>query len=609
MTAEVFAFEGNLPSEKVVSWGTAAIRRNGRVWNPVTGRECSEADAQDLVDDGHLSLLPTPIRLTAAHANRPLVVTTIRLEAVYSEYLLADTGRVGGLAGSTRSGGYQVYVFTDIEAFDRYATPVIDDLLHRVLFKESEGEGIKKELVTLGLTLNSAHPFLLATKVHISSHDPFVRELARANLRDAESTRAFDDALTSFLRLESDYELIYEGGVAEGGGLDLDVATQTFNNLSYIHRHLAPTLAKDYPFLRDAFAPPRFQEMRAASAHLSFSTGPQDLPLGQRLARVVELRAIEAALGGRAAEDIRSNVKFEQAVRSLVNPSPETRVAHRPIDKDEAVPVEEIEPAPQSALPETETLVLLGFQEGLKNFANQIGIRLGPSTHVWVSAIDNGSGEQPEGVEVLQQGNTFLFRPAVFSVERRLHAGRETFFLLRMKLLSAGDSAVLTALPSSVVQGAFLVDLEIQVKLVDDDQLSITGAPSVTGLSGRTLGMSAAWLRTFTHGVRPREMMVGQGQLGRWLHPVRPPKPSALARVLLALEKLEHEAPVADVVATINRLFNVNVRSNNTRREVLNNPELLRFVGDDQKTMQMTDAGQQFLTAYFRAGGAAEPTD
>lgn len=459
------------------------------------------------------------------------------------------------------------------------------------------------ELLRLGLTLHSGHAFLLAAWVHVSEHDSFVEELARANLRSDDSRSDFDEILSSFRLLDRNYELIYEGGVAEGGGIDLNVAAKTFSNLHYIHQQIAPTLGRDYPCLQRAFAPPRFQEMRAASAHITFSAGPPTRPLGERLARVVELRAIRAALEGRAPEEVKANPRFEKAVTAVLAPSPDTTVSHRPMGEEAAVSVESDLAAPDLPV-RAEQLVLLGFQESLKDRAHRIGIRVGPDAHIWVSAIDNGAGERPEGVEFLLEGNDFLFRPAVFVLERRVQGRRETHYLLRMAFLDPGETAVVTALPSALVKGAYLVDVEVQVRRSTEDTLDVDGATSVHGLSGRTLGMAAGWLRAFARGCREREVDAARHEGTRWIQPARVPKPSALARLLVALDTLGGEARVSDVVHEINLLFDTTVRTNNTRREVLRHPDLLEFVGEDRRTVRITDVGTAYLSAYLRAGGS-----
>ncbi len=600
---EVFAFEGTMPTDKAASWGGAALRDGARVWNPGTGRSCSEEDARRLIADGHLTALPAPVQVEPRYRNRPLIVAIVRTSAPYSSFLVADTGKLGGLAAHGRTHGFVVYVFVNQSAFDRYARSVIDDLLHRILFGEDMDDAGRNELARLGLMLHSEHPFLLATWVHLATHDEFVEEIARASLRGEDNVHTFEDALLAFRSLDADYELIYDGGVSEGGGMDLDVAANTFNNLHYIHRQIGPTLERDFPFLHRGFAPPRFQEMKAASAHITFSAGPRDRPLGERLARVVELRALQVALAGGAPSEIRANPRFQQAVRAVVDPGPQTVVMHRPLNAEVPEPVEPVA-TEVGSVTRSEPLVVLGFQEDVKDRAHRIGIRIGPKTHIWVSATDNGEGETPEGVKVLHEGNDFLFRPAVFTVERRVDsAGRESHCLLRMKFLQAGDEAVLTALPSFLVDGAYLVGVELPVRRISEDVLRVVGIGEVPGLSGTTLGLAAGWIRSFARACRDMEIAAGRYEGSRWLQPARAPKPTALARVIVALHRLGGEAAVPDLVDEVNALFDANVRTNNTRREVLNHPDLIIFAAHDSRIAALTALGQAYAISYLRAGG------
>lgn len=115
--------------------------------------------------------------------------------------------------------------------------------------------------------------------------------------------------------------------------------------------------------------------------------------------------------------------------------------------------------------------------------------------------------------------------------------------------------------------------------------------------------MAAGWLRGFARGCRDREVAAARHDGARWIQPPRPPKPSALARVLVALQALGGEAPVPDVVDAVNRFFETNVRTNNTRREVLLHQELFEFVDEERKVIRLTDGGQEYLQAYLRAGG------
>lgn len=601
MSYEVFAFEGNIPAEAPISWGAGAISDGSKVWNRGSGRECTVEAAEGLIQAGHLTRLPNRIAVPSVHHAKPLVVALVRLDAKFTDFLLADTGRVGGLAAHHRASGYQTYVFADVPAFDVYANGVIDGLLNRILFAEDDDE-TRTGLIRLGLTLNSGHPFLLATWVHFDEQGTLTETLARANLPDERRVTQFEQALSSFRRIDSNYELVYEGGVAEGGGLSLDVATNTFGHLRYVHRHLTPTLGKEFPFLDDHFGSPHFQEMLAASAHITFSSGPKSKPLGERLARIIELQALEAALTGHAPDSVRANANFERAIRSLVSPSPETKVLQRSVLSDQTHVIDYRDgPFADSGPPEG--MLVLGFLDGIKDSAQHIGVRVG-SKAIWVSAIDNGRGEVPEGANVVRQGNAFLYRPATFLLERQVRGERVVFHLLKMAFLDAGAEATLSAIPSSIVEGAFLADLELDVKVPREGDLTIASVGTLTGLSAVTVGAAANWLRDFMKQARVLELAASQHASSRWLVPPRPPKPTALARVLIVLADLGFEAPVPDVVQAINTRFDANVRTNNTRREVLNNPEFLEFTGDDSKEIRATEAGRKFVEVYQKAGGS-----
>jgi hypothetical protein len=99
------------------------------------------------------------------------------------------------------------------------------------------------------------------------------------------------------------------------------------------------------------------------------------------------------------------------------------------------------------------------------------------------------------------------------------------------------------------------------------------------------------------------------GPASRWIGPPRIDEASPLARVVIVLQSRDGAANVSVIRTLVERRFGRAVRGNNTRREVIRNPELLEFDAENGQLVRLTEHGARFYTAYVGAGGASQKLD
>jgi hypothetical protein len=600
----IVGFEGNMPSNTLVSWGVAAVQtEDHRVLNGTTGRDSSVERFDELVERGFVTRLPHTLDVDSRHNGLGLVVVVINMELGYAQHLTIDTGRAGGLLAHRRAGGFQYYVFSSLRSYDDYANEVVSGILELVLFQERD-PAAQFELVQAGLVVHSAHPHLNAVRVYLSGNNDLVRSLARASVTSPADRQVFEGLLETLDLLDSDYELVYEDGIAEGGGFDIDVAVATFRGLLDIHKTLSPYLRNTYSFLRDAFMPPRLHHMKAGSARLSFTAGGEGHSLGERLARVIEIRAIEAVLRGDVPDDLMGNRVVEKAVRTVVEPGEDTTVKQRAIGRSSEERLYVDERRSQVGRISAHRVAVLGFQMGQVRDLRAIEIRFAARKRVLVSTTDDGDGERPHGLDFLRSESDYLYKPAVFDlqVERNHDSGRVNFHLRNMYILSPGRSSTITSIASRVVDGAFLVGLNFPAVRRDDDVLEVRGQP-IGGLGERTLALANTWFNRYAEVCLDVELSAVDSPDVRWIQPPRPPSVSALHRVVSVLQAEGGTALVSRLVDRINAEYDAYVRVNNTRREVYRNPDLLEFHPEDNQLMRLTERGQKYARILVAAGG------
>lgn len=606
----VVGFEGRRDAESPVNWGAAALSDGEHLINAATKRRGAIADLQYLEEEGHLARLERPIKVPDAFAESPLVVAELKKTDLAYPLLGADTGKSGGLAAHGHTDAVQIYVFETNATFDAYCARVATSLMQSALYEERTSDQ-RQHLVRVGLLLASNHPALNALRV---SMVPFgrrerAREVALRKIDEADQAM-FETILWALTTLNSEYVIKYEGGVSEGGGLDLNEMEHIVRNTRATHQPFVSRMAKVYPFLRKP-PEPRLRDLKgAASAHFHFVADVKGELFGERVARLLELRMLEDSLAGEMPVDLPDREKVEKAVGVIRAPSADTKASHVTFGRGELrLYVGESERKQESAR-RSEPLIMLGYQSGLIREADEVEIMLAPPSRrrgLMLRTTDNGDGEDPIGVRKMRQtGSDLLFAPACFTLMRVVQAGeeRDTTYLREVQNLPIGKGRKLTAIPSSVLDGAIMYNFEIGIHRTSANTIA-TDIGRIDGVNDRTLVGARKWMESFATLCEEFEIDPPAQVLRRirYWKPAKLPQATPLQRVLVVLRELGGRAHQSHLIAAIDERYGGNARTNNTRREVIRNPTLLAFADDDQRTITLLERGKKVAEAYIRAGG------
>jgi hypothetical protein len=307
---------------------------------------------------------------------------------------------------------------------------------------------------------------------------------------------------------------------------------------------------------------------------------------------------------GNVPQDLQGDPEFQTALSGLLNPTPDTRVLQTPLGQMESEPVAFQSPfEAKSARPDAH-LRLFGAVEGITKEVRRAELKFSSSVRESVSTADDGEGRAPEGNALFQRQNDFLFRAAIFGVSRHVDQNeRYRFYLKSCQVLSVGETETIDAVPSSVVTGAFLLlPSPVVVSATSAGGVTIAGSPigstqqpNVTTM-GRLLVDFESWARDI-------EITVAETGNGKWVRPIHPRRPSALFRLMVALDARGGLAVVSDVIVDVNQLFDASVRRSNTFREINRNPDLLETDDEDDETIRLTPRGRLLIGIYKAAGG------
>jgi hypothetical protein len=596
----VVGVEGTLREDAVVIWGAAAIEfEDGVIVNSHSGAKTTAEGAPRLAHEGHLILFRRPpITIRDEHASQPLIVVMVNRQAPQLEHFLVEAGKTGGLVGRSNRKDWLISVFANRVAFNAYAASVADRVSGHVLYSATHSSDANRELIRLALLLSPGSASLNAIRVFQSgSQQGAMHRLARASVRPKEAVHRFELLLTA-MRSNADYQIKYEGGVSKDGGFDVDVATRTFKALGTAHNALAPAIKLDYPFLK-VIPPPLFHHMVAQSAEMHFKPAIEGKPLGEQIARYLSLHLLEQSLRGEEIE-VPKPQQLHAAVQRIANPTPETRVLQKPLaatDREVVVPRLELD----GKVAQFPSVDVLGFISGLQK-DYQIELSLSGELREKLSITDDGNGATPRGVDAVQRhGDEFLRKPCIASIFSYLDEnGDETVYLKEMRLIPPGGSDVVTAIPSGVVEGAYLTSVNLRVTVTAEGVIQTPVGEWPNALTGN-LPDARSWLIGYTTAARAFELT--QVSAGKWLRAVDVPPASAIQRILVALYALKGRARIPELLVEINRRFQVAVRVNNTRREINDNPLLVNLDETDDQIAQWTAAGEAYYRVYVKAGG------
>lgn len=607
MSLHVWGVEGSLSPEAVVVWGAAALLVDGNVVNSFTKRNVTLQEAERLSAEGHIFRFEELIKLRAVHEASPLIATLIRRASPWHSLFAVEREKAVGLAKTAESAEWLYYIFEDEQAFVSYAMKVANAVLGDILYSRDIATEVAlarhRAVVRSALGLIPGHADLNALRVFLTPKR-IVENAARSSLRGDVAVRRFERTLTAFRGSSADqYELKYERGAAIGGGMDVNIAADTLHAVNRATQLLHGSIEKDYPYLH-RIPSPRFREMKAASAHMVFVANANDGEvLGDRAARYLALESLAQAVSGNVAlDDSEDQHVLDATVTKIVKPTPETTLRHKP-PADTGLQTVNVPYVEAQEVLRSEHMDFVGLISGLRR-DRRVELQLFPKVRIEVATNDDGDGEVPYGADTITRDGSFLRRPCLMSLVREHTPGGTTRFLLRrLQLIELGRTVTATALPSSVVSGAFLVGRRLRFTLTKDNLIegdlgSLGDAGTGKLESGQRLldRLSAAAL----------EYELSNANGARWVQVVKPPEPIPLDRVLVVLDACQGSALIDVIRTLVERRFGATVRSNNTRREVRRHPDLLFFDPENPRMVRWTDRGRLRHLAYVGAGGMTQ---
>lgn len=598
-SASVVGFEGVLDTSYDATWGTAAVRIGHELINPTTGYKADIATLDDLAERGALHRFSKPIPIKTENAHEPLIVIAIREESPHRSLLELDTGRHGGVVQKLARDGAICLIARNEEAMRLYSKDVAHGILAQVMKLEKPGRA-QVGIVHAGLALDPTHPYLNAMRAYLApSSSGRLREIARACTRGAKGKAAFDEFLHALSSNERTHVLEYRKGITAGGGLDLENAAPIFEALVKLIRRLANEVREDWAFV-PRVPSPRLHELQPGSAKLVFKVDLASRPIGERVARYLELRALEKVLQGEVPTGVKNEAEFEEALEAVVQPTPETRLWQKPLEREAVEEVSVDSPSGDADIVQEE-FRLVCLVTGYFSDTEKLELRIHSSSggRLQLSTSNNGDDATPLGIDKLPEDHVDLFRLAVVTLRRDSDShGREHFWLRSLSLLDQNTDLSVKTIPSSVVRGAFC---KIRSVTVSRARAYVQlGDTRVQEPFKERKADSYRWLREYFRTCEEIELTQSAKE---WSSSARPPRPSATARVVIAVESLGGVAPAARVAEEISRRFNTIQRVNNTRREVIHNPRYLRFSGEHDKDIALEELGKLYARAYRQAGG------
>lgn len=614
MSLRLLGFEGNRDEESPVNWGVAALADETSIVNAVTRRRTPLAHLEELVSDGHLSTVKG-FDIKEEFQEEPLIVLELVRKDPAFPLLQPDTGKAGGLVQHRTGRDAFVYLFAGQESFDRYAAEVASKIVRECLYgAEWEDKAARDHVVRAGCILASHHAGINALRT--AWLPPRFRERAKKLALLGLPTDAEREAFLEFLEAitasaDEDYVIKYVDGIAHGGGLDVDHGEKILGSARQAHKPLAAEVVRLYPFLEEP-PPPRFHYMKAASASFHFTAQVEGQPLGERVARRLELRMLERSLRGEKVIPDGARDELEKALQTLRSPDEDTTVSHVPIGGTEER-LDDVSVSNRTRARRSEPFTVLGYQSGLVKLGDEVEVVLFPPVgkHHYnllrLRTRDDGDGNEPLGARPMQEGDrSWLFQPLLLTLMRAIdNRGREHTHLRKVKLIAPGERGTFTAIPSSVVDGVVLHGFSMPFRRIGGDRFSCD-IGAFGGLSHSTLKGAREWMNEFAAVCAQFELKPTTRSFKIW-RPVKPPEPSAAQRILVALSEGDGALHQAELVDSVNRIFGENVRTNNTRREVLRNADLFAFDQSDARVVRMTEKGRLVAAALARASLRRNP--
>jgi hypothetical protein len=581
----VIGLEGIVPTTAVVAWGAAAIRNGEALQNSLSGAKISVAKLHQL----DVTLFEARVALNEVTEDAPLIAVMVNRASILQRYFKADPGREGVVLGHGYSKNWWYYVFQNRSLFDVYAHTVADRVL-KYLFKQThlaaESTG---DMLRWALVLTPSHPVLNALRVHVANKPEIMEKFARASLRSVEAKEDFQHILDALRGGTSTWVLKYEGGIAEGGGLDVPDTAKTFNEVDVAQQHVIPYVRTKFPFLQKPRGA-RVAFFEAASATITFKPIVKDQTIGDMVARYLTMYWVQEMLRGNKPP-IAETKSLHEALDHLSAPDDNTTATQVRLEEDVPEKLAPIARLEATRVEDMRVLRVLGIVNGLSR-GTKLEIALSPGNVAIVSTADNGQGDLPLGVDVIDARADFLRMPALATLIRKTSGGSEHFDLQKLTLLRPGAEGEVDSFPSTVVTRAYVHATEPLPVRAGPEVIDVLGFGQVA-YPQRSRESEQAWLSALKPLIEQFEMSRRPLPSG-WIPPAGGFRPRAVERLLIALFESGGRTPLKDLVAYVQTQFSgAVVRMNNTRREVKANAALLQFDPRDASIVIWTEQGQR----------------
>lgn len=592
MSATILGFEGQAGADFHVMWGAAAVQVGDDIVNPTTGLRLPLGNTEVLRLDGAITAFDVPIEVADAQPDDPIIVVAVNINSRFRNFLVVEQNRLGAILAKTTRGDLIVSVLRNAEGLEQYAADTTKRVLSW-LFEADEHDG-SLELIRAALALDPRNAWLNALRVHLSPNSAGLERLSRASTRERDRV-AFDDCLKALRCEHEEYILKYEGGAAEGGGFDSDIAAKLFKAITVVTDLLGKVRVDGLGFLRPA-PPPRILALQPGSAALRMVPELAGRKLGERVARYMELYALGRALEGHSPEQLLSSKRYLDALNIVAGPTLNTTLHHKLLDSDELHEVKLRKPR-ENAGEQDEEFSLLAVVTGALTDAERLEVRIfpGPKGRLMLPTNTNGKGKVPAGLKFLTTGKVDLHRLARLRLLRRTDdSGNEKIYLLHIQEVKKDTRIRITAIPSSIIRGQYRIS-QFAANLDAKRHLHLGAFVVSLSFSSSREG-SVAWLVSYYAACAELET---SKELG-WARVPKPPKVTTRAKVLWCLLNLGGSALAKDLAQEVTRRYGQVIRVNNTRREVIqsSNTGLMRFYGPENKYVELLEAGRYWIQAY-----------
>jgi hypothetical protein len=226
---------------------------------------------------------------------------------------------------------------------------------------------------------------------------------------------------------------------------------------------------------------------------------------------------------------------------------------------------------------------------------DRIDITLAPGYLVSVSPQKDQNGRKPLGIEKLFGRRDMFVRTACFTLTREIRKnGTVRFHLNAVAVVGDGSAVEVSAFPSRVVWGGFVLPRDLEVRM-SKGNLVVSRKDGVVAIPADSPDLRTAqeWMR---HYAAFFELVELDDARTRRLAPPMMPLPSAQVRALWAIDKYGSLAQV-ELVDRVGEAFgrdNLDV----SFRSLLDKWSASFRMDEDEFRIGMTDSGRKYLSAY-----------